>query len=137
MVTAGVIVRDGRLLIGRRRAGDAFGGRWELPGGKVEPGESLEKCLERELEEELGITARAGERLCVSHRVTEGRSLELVALRVRGFTGEPEAREHDELEWVLPEEWVGYRFLDADVELLECLRGRWRSIAGGTSGELS
>lgn len=129
VVTAAVIVRDGRLLIARRKPGGPYGGRWELPGGKVEPGESLAACLERELGEELGLRARAGELICTSRGLAEGREIELHALRVRPVAGVPEARVHDRIAWAAPAEWRRYRFLEPDVELLECIRARWAEIA--------
>jgi len=54
-VSAGLVFRDGLLLIAQRRPQDHLGGLWEFPGGKLEPGESAEDCLRRELMEELGI----------------------------------------------------------------------------------
>ena len=52
--------RDGRVLIARRRSGDRFGGGWEFPGGKIEPGESPEESLRREIDEELGMAIEIG-----------------------------------------------------------------------------
>jgi (d)CTP diphosphatase len=129
-VTAAVIVRDGRLLIARRGHGHRHAGRWELPGGKVKPGESLAACLERELAEELGIAARAGATLCSTRQCDQGLVIALSALAILGFQGEPEAREHEELAWAAPEDWWRYEFLAPDVELLQCLRLRWSEIAG-------
>ncbi len=63
-VTAAVIEEDGRILIAKRKKGDRSEGRWEFPGGKVEPGESPEESLKRELREELGIDVAVEERLC-------------------------------------------------------------------------
>lgn len=135
VVTAAVIVRDGRLLVARRKVGDPNAGRWELPGGKVEGGESLAACLERELSEELGIVARAGEVLCATRRRVGGRILDLSALRVLGFAGEPTAIEHAELAWVPPGEWRRYDFLEPDLALLECLRGRWEDLVREATGD--
>jgi len=130
VVTAAVIVRDGRLLIARRRRGGSNGGRWELPGGKVEPGESVGSCLERELAEELGVAARSGEILCSARHLAGGVEIELVALRVLGYEGTPAALDHDEIAWASPREWGRYDFLEPDVALLECLRLRWEELAG-------
>jgi 8-oxo-dGTP diphosphatase len=60
-VVAAVIVRDGTLLVGRRRLGLSHAGDWELPGGKIEPGESPERALVREIREELGVGVVVGD----------------------------------------------------------------------------
>ena len=59
-VSAGILTRDGRVLACQRRVGQAHSGKWEFPGGKREPGETIEECLRRELREELGIDAELG-----------------------------------------------------------------------------
>ena len=60
VVAAGLVVRDGRVLISRRPEGRHQGGKWEFPGGKLEVGESPEEALVRELREELGIETKTG-----------------------------------------------------------------------------
>lgn len=65
-VVAAVVIRDGRLLMTRRPPGGPLGGRWELPGGKLEPGESAAHALVREVREELGVAARPGRTLGVT-----------------------------------------------------------------------
>lgn len=57
-VTAAILFRDSKVLIAKRKGGKHLGGKWEFPGGKVEPGETPEECLARELEEEFDIKAR-------------------------------------------------------------------------------
>jgi 8-oxo-dGTP diphosphatase len=127
-VTAAVIIREGKLLIAQRAAGDRFGGRWELPGGKVEPGESLAECLRRELAEELGVEAEVGVELgAVRHGDGDG-GIELHALHVRALRGELRRRAHDEIRWVAPAEWDRYDFLEADRALFETLRRRWQDL---------
>jgi mutator protein MutT len=127
-VTAAVIIRNGALLIAQRAAGDRYGGRWELPGGKVEDGESLAACLARELSEELGIEASIGEELGTS-RVGQGpRAIELHALRVSAAGGEMRPTAHDAIRWVRPGEWEGYDFLEADRPLLEVLKQKWHEL---------
>ena len=85
-------IRDGRVLAARRGPGRARAGWWELPGGKVDPGETDEEALVRELREELGVDVVVGDRLGVSlHREAEA-IVELVAYVVTG-AGEPGARQ--------------------------------------------
>jgi 8-oxo-dGTP diphosphatase len=91
----------GRVLAARRSAPEALAGRWEFPGGKVEPGESVPEALERELREELGVTARAGERLPGAWEVRPGLDLQVWTARL--VSGEPRPlQDHDELRWLDP-----------------------------------
>jgi 8-oxo-dGTP diphosphatase len=116
------LVRDGagRVLLTRRRADQPMPLLWELPGGKVEPGESPSEALEREIREELGCRAHVG-RIddVVFHRYPEFDLLMLVyACRLEG---EPRAVEVDALAWVEPRALGGYEVLPADVPLVERL----------------
>ncbi len=71
-VCAAVIVDDGRFLLARRPPGKHLAGQWEFPGGKVDDGESMAQCVEREILEELGLAVKAGERLAtIAHRYPE------------------------------------------------------------------
>ncbi|WP_042413180.1 (deoxy)nucleoside triphosphate pyrophosphohydrolase [Streptacidiphilus anmyonensis] len=89
----------GRVLAARRSAPEALAGRWEFPGGKVEPGESVPAALERELREELGVAARAVERLPGAWEVRPG--LELQIWTAELVSGEPRPlQDHDELRWL-------------------------------------
>jgi 8-oxo-dGTP diphosphatase len=119
-VTAGVITLKGKILIARRRVGDRFGGLWEFPGGKIDPGEKPEACLRRELREELGIETRVGDLLCSSRVDGPHHSVELLAYAVEVVSGKPKAHEHDELRWVEPGALAGLEFpeLDRPVVLL-------------------
>jgi mutator protein MutT len=129
VVTAAVIRRGAALLIARRAAADAFGGRWELPGGKVEEGEDLQACLARELREELGVEAEVGEELAFARRDGGGETLELHALHVRALKGPVRLAVHDEHSWATRSQWKDFDFLEADRPVLEELRKRWKKIA--------
>jgi (d)CTP diphosphatase len=101
-VVAAVVERGGLFLVCRRPAAKRHGGLWEFPGGKLLPGESLGQALARELHEELGVTARA---LGDAEHVIADPGTEFVIEFVRAaIDGEPEAREHDALAWLTPEE---------------------------------
>jgi len=113
-VTAAVIERDGKVLIAKRKAGGRFGGLWEFPGGKVEADESPERCLERELLEELGIRARTGPLLCVSRHDYGHLAVELLVFRVSSFSGEVSLVDHSETRWVPMDRLGEYDFPDAD-----------------------
>ncbi|MGB6051311.1 MAG: (deoxy)nucleoside triphosphate pyrophosphohydrolase [Rhodococcus sp. (in: high G+C Gram-positive bacteria)] len=114
VVVAGAIVSDGRLLLAQRASPPELAGRWELPGGKVEAGESEESALERELREELGVETAVTEPLG-GEVALPGASI-LRAYRVELVSGTPEPLEHSDLRWV-----------DADglreIDLVEADRG--------------
>ena len=120
-VTAGILSRDGRVLIARRKPGEHMGGKWEFPGGKIEEGESPEQSLCRELEEELDLRARVGQLLCRVPYEGDGISLELMVYRVDDFEGTPVLREHQEIRWVSPRELRSYELADSDRKAVEQL----------------
>ena len=115
---AGVIERKGCYLIGQRLPDDTLGGYWEFPGGKIEIGETPVECLQRELQEELGVETRIGSLVCT---VTPSDRFHLTVHRARIIAGEPEIREHTELRWVTLEEMGGYDMLPADLPVVRQL----------------
>ena len=106
VVAAVLIRRDGRVLVQRRPAGKSLAGLWEFPGGKVEPGETPEQALARELAEELGVAVdpRTFEPISFVSEAQGGRHLLLLLYRCRFWAGEPEARHADALRWATPAE---------------------------------
>jgi 8-oxo-dGTP diphosphatase len=124
-VVAGVIVRNGRTLIGQRRKNDHFPLKWEFPGGKVEVGEKPLAALRRELQEELGIKIGAARRIFRHrHRYPELR-VDLYFYRVARFRGRPVNRRFRRLQWVGRADLARYDFLDGDQPLiLKLARGR-------------
>jgi len=120
-VTAGIIEENGMVLIARRKPGKHMGGKWEFPGGKVEPGESPEQSLARELDEELSVRAHVGKFLCTAFFEADGVSLELLVYRVDRVEGKPSLREHDEIRWVRPEQLASYDLADSDRMVVEAL----------------
>lgn len=121
-VTAAVITEGGRVLIARRRAAARLGGMWEFPGGKIEPGESPEACLRRELKEEFDIAATIGEALgCHLHRYDFG-TVALTAFRVASFQGPFRLNEHQEVRWVAPQALGDFDFTPADLPFVAMIR---------------
>jgi len=120
-VTAGILWRDGHVLLALRRPGKHMGGKWEFPGGKLEPGETPEESLARELEEELDVRARIGDFLCCVPFEGDGVNLELMVYRVDHFEGAPVLKEHQEIRWVLPGELRSYELADSDRTVVERL----------------
>jgi 8-oxo-dGTP diphosphatase len=119
LVTCALIERSGKLLLARRPAGKALAGKWEFPGGKVDPGESLESSLRREIEEELGCCVKVvGALSAVGHSYPGGR-IELSPFRCVIMSGEPQALEHDEITWLEPAAIRRLDLADADQPILE------------------
>ena len=127
---AAAVIRDeaGRYLITRRRQGTHLEGLWEFPGGKREPGETLEACLERELIEELSATFEIGERLETVRWKYPEKTVVLHFFRCRVKTGAIEARESQETAWVPPDRLGDYAFPPADEPLVARLRNASREI---------
>ncbi|NJN15149.1 MAG: (deoxy)nucleoside triphosphate pyrophosphohydrolase [Oscillochloris sp.] len=122
VVVAAVIRRDdGAVLLARRRPGGPDGGRWEFPGGKLEPGEQDEACLARELHEELGVTATIGALLAVGYGEYASFRIELRGYQARILAGEPQPHDHDELAWVQAADLRRYDLPAADIPLMRAL----------------
>jgi 8-oxo-dGTP diphosphatase len=119
-VVAAIIERDGCVLICRRKPEQAHPLQWEFPGGKIEPGETPEQALARELEEELGIHhAVGGELMRIEFTYPGKQPIELIFCRVHAFTGEPENRVFHEMRWVPPSELTSFDFLEGDLEFIQ------------------
>jgi mutator protein MutT len=123
-VAAGLVFREGKLLITQRPAGAHLGGLWEFPGGKREPEESFEECLRRELNEELCIEVDIHELVAsISHDYPE-KAVTLKFYRCTWKANEPQALGCPDLRWVSAEELRRYEFPEADVKLIELLTTR-------------
>lgn len=124
-VVAGAVLREGpggvpELLLAQRSYPPEVAGRWELPGGKAEDGETLPEALIRELSEELGVTVTVGEQLRVT--VALRPELTMVALFARIVRGEPVAVEHSALRWVDAASLTAMDLVPADTAWLPELR---------------
>ncbi|WP_109465427.1 (deoxy)nucleoside triphosphate pyrophosphohydrolase [Albibacillus kandeliae] len=115
---------DGRVLLAQRPEGKSMAGLWEFPGGKVEPGETPEAALIRELQEELGIDTWAS---CLapltfaSHSYADFHLL-MPLFACRKWDGIPSSRENQKLAWVKPADLRSYPMPAADVPLIPILR---------------
>lgn len=118
-VVCAVLHRSGHFLAACRPEGSPYAGFWELPGGKIELGESPEKALARELSEELGIGGLHEPKLwkTVTHDYPD-RHVTLHVFVTTVFSGEPVPVEGQILRWVTPEEGEALQFLEADILLV-------------------
>ena len=112
IVVAGALISGGTLLVAQRARPPELAGLWELPGGKVAPGESDTAALVRELEEELGIAVTVGTR--VGRDVALGAAMILRAYLVTRTGGSVQPRDHRALRWVTAEELDGLAWVPAD-----------------------
>ena len=108
VVTAGVLSRNGRVLLARRPSRGLLGGMWEFPGGKLEDGEDLPSALRRELREELGVAVRVGESFGVYRHAYTHFRITLHAFLCELVEGEPRPIQAAELAWVRPAEFGSY-----------------------------
>jgi mutator protein MutT len=123
VVAAAVIDAAGRVLIAERPAGKHLAGRWEFPGGKLEPGEERRAGLARELQEELGITITGAPRPLIRLRHSyPDKHVHLDIWVVRQYRGEAAGLEGQALRWVSPEELETVELLPADGPIVAALR---------------
>jgi len=120
-VAAGLVERDGLILITQRKEGSHLAGLWEFPGGKREPAETWQDCLVRELHEELAITVTVGElRYETVHHYPE-KSVRLRFYAAVLISGEPRPIDCAAVAWVGPKDLPTYAFPEADRELVALL----------------
>ncbi|HSV38560.1 MAG TPA: (deoxy)nucleoside triphosphate pyrophosphohydrolase [Nocardioidaceae bacterium] len=124
-VVVGVAIIDaGRVLAARRVHPPATAGRWEFPGGKVEPGESLPACAVREISEELGCRVAVCDVLDASARIKPGYTLQVVTASL--VSGEPIPHEHDAIRWLDRAHLRDVDWLEPDLPFLPLVEGLLR-----------
>lgn len=121
-VTAAVMVNDGMLLIAKRKSTGRLPNLWELPGGKVEPNETPQECLQREIKEEFDIDVSIGEHLGSNIYTYDFGTIELMAYRTRWEAGDLILRDHEEIRWAFAHELEQFDFAPADNAFVEKLK---------------
>lgn len=128
-VAVGILLRNGSVLACQRRKTAKYGLKWEFPGGKLEPGETPERALERELQEELAIEATIGEELFRQEWIyTEGTdnpyrdgAFRVFYFLVRQFNGEIENRAFEQVRWVAPRHLLSLDILEGNRDAVHRL----------------
>lgn len=113
---------QGQILIDRRPQQGLLGGLWEFPGGKVEPGETIEACIRREILEEIGINIEVGPHLITIEHTYTHFHVTLNVHHCRHLSGEPQPIECDEVRWVTPAELDQFPFPKANLTIIEALQ---------------
>jgi mutator protein MutT len=121
-VTAGLIWKNGNVLIAKRPKGSHFEGFWEFPGGKQEKGESLRQCLEREIKEELGIKIKAGKLFFLSTHEYNDKVISLHTFACALLAGEPKPLQCQDVKWVNPVRLYEFEFPPPDNLVIEAIR---------------
>lgn len=115
---------EGQILIDRRPAKGLLGGLWEFPGGKIEPNETVEECIKREIKEEIDLEIEVNDLLItVDHAYTHFR-VTLQVYNCRYLSGEPRPIECDEIRWVTIDEIEQYPFPKANLEIIKALKAK-------------
>ena len=121
-VSAAIIIRDQKVLMARRAAGESLAGFWEFPGGKREADESIGDCLIREIREELALNIKVLGEFGVSDYQYPGGEIRLIGLLAEIKNGEISMTVHDAVEWIELRKVLDYKLAPADIPLAEKLR---------------
>ena len=118
-VVAAIIINKNRILIGKRKDEDIGGGKWEFPGGKIEIGEANSEALERELYEELGISAKIGNELMNYEHMFKTTIYNISFMEIIDYDGEIRNNAHSEINWVKFSNLLEYDFISGDDRFIQ------------------
>jgi len=121
IVTAAAMVRNGKVLIAQREAGSHMEYRWEFPGGKLEPDETPEECIIREIKEELDMDIEVIDIYKVVKFEYKEKDILLLCYLCRILRGEGKSLECNDFKWVTRDELKGFNFVPADLPIVEKL----------------
>lgn len=116
---------QGQILIDRRLPTGVMANLWEFPGGKVEPDETVENCIFREVKEELGVEVKVGEHLITINHDYQIFRVTLIVHHCQIIKGEPQPLECAEVRWVNLTEIDQFQFPEANYQIIEVLRRDW------------
>ena len=121
-VTAAIIRKEGRILIAQRAPGENLAGKWEFPGGKIEPGETPQECLKREIREELDVDIDVLDFFAESIYTYHSGTIKLIAFWCQWISKDFKLSVHSRIEWVTRQELDFYDFAPADLPIVERLK---------------
>ena len=116
-VAAAIIQSGATILLTRRKQGEKLAGYWEFPGGKIEKDETIQECLEREIQEELNICINAGKTITSSIHTYRHGIIELIALEAEVISGDLQLTVHDKADWVPIPDLLEYKLAPADIPI--------------------
>ena len=130
VIGVGVVLNaSGEVLIDQRLEEGLLGGMWEFPGGKQEQGETIDTCIARELQEELGIAVTVGDELITVDHAYSHKKLRFVVHLCTWESGEPQPLASQQVRWVRPDDLKSYAFPAANTKIIAALLGRLASSA--------
>lgn len=124
-VTCALIFSEGKVLATRRSQTMDLPGKWELPGGKVEEGESPEECLKREIQEELSIEIEIFEKLSPADFTYPGKTIRLIPMAAYWTGGQLHLAEHDQMIWLEKKDLISLDWAPADLPIVHELIKKW------------
>jgi 8-oxo-dGTP diphosphatase len=121
-VVAGIVAKEGKILIAKRAEGQKMEGKWEFPGGKIEEGETPEEALIREFKEELNVDIEVEGFFCESIYKYEFGAIRLLAYKCKCDDKDFKLSVHSEISWAEPEDILKYDLAPADIPIGEKIR---------------
>jgi 8-oxo-dGTP diphosphatase len=121
-VVAGILQRENKILVAQRPSGKPYSGFWEFPGGKIEQNETGEHALRRELHEELGIEVNAATLLFHHEYTYPDKTVHLQVWHIIHFSGEPQSKENQALQWVTFSEMSKLNLLEGNWPIVDKLK---------------
>jgi 8-oxo-dGTP diphosphatase len=120
-VVCGIIYKDGKIFIARRKPHKSMGGLWEFPGGKIEEGEEYADSLKRELQEELEMQVEVNDFLMENIHNYDTFIIQLIALNCEYISAKMKLADHDQFKWVSPNKLLSFELAPADIPIAEMI----------------